>query len=203
MPEERPTEQVRFFGIDSFNRPVFRSLEHPNNYFGSTTHLFCQDATEKQVLMTVSEAELEFFGNKFGCEPMGGQTRLLGDKPLEIVHPKTKYSTLIKAKAMIRLKPIEADSQEDAVRKTVSIYEQHAYELFNRSKLHCELEHMEHADGEIEFEVLVDEVEDEDFEKSEFYRMFLDDVLVDTHELRDEICEVIKKHIKLQKESKC
>jgi len=64
-------ERVKFAGIDGFNRPVFRSLDFPRNFFGSTDVLFRCDAPAYEVLAKVSERDLTFFGNKFGCEPMG------------------------------------------------------------------------------------------------------------------------------------
>lgn len=63
-------EQIQFEGIDSFNRPVFKSL-CLRNRFGSVDKLFSLSATEQEVLKTVAETDLCFFGTSFGCEPMG------------------------------------------------------------------------------------------------------------------------------------
>lgn len=78
----KPTERVSFCGVDRWNRPIFRSLEFPDNYFGSTDKLFLFEDTEETVLAKVTEEDLLFFGNHFGCEPEGTQS----EKPLEIVH---------------------------------------------------------------------------------------------------------------------
>ena len=63
-------EKIKFRGIDSWNRPVFKSLER-KNFYGSVNKLFDMDATKEEVLKKVSEFDLCFFGNFFGCEPMG------------------------------------------------------------------------------------------------------------------------------------
>ena len=63
-------EQVKFEGIDSWNRPVFKSVKYRNR-FGSVNELFGHDASEKEVLDKVSDSDLCFFGTSFGCEPMG------------------------------------------------------------------------------------------------------------------------------------
>ena len=62
-------EYIKFVGIDSFNRPIFRG--YGRNHFGSTDILFSYDATEKEVLEKVTEKNLTYFGSKFDCEPMG------------------------------------------------------------------------------------------------------------------------------------
>lgn len=59
-------EQIRFYGIDSWNRPVFKSVKH-HNYFGSVNKL-CSNIKEAEL---VTEFDLCFFGSSFDCEPMG------------------------------------------------------------------------------------------------------------------------------------
>lgn len=61
---------VQFVGIDSFNRPIFKSVTDKAHY-GSTEKLFSLDAQETEVLSTISVNDLEYFGSSFGCEPMG------------------------------------------------------------------------------------------------------------------------------------
>ncbi len=61
---------VKFAGIDSWNRPIFKE-EGVNNYYGSTDILFNYSQTEDVVLEKVSEKDLTFFGSSFGCEPIG------------------------------------------------------------------------------------------------------------------------------------
>jgi hypothetical protein len=61
---------VRFTGIDCLNRAIFKQDES-QNYYGATDILFKDDADENEVLETLTEADLTFFGSRFGCEPMG------------------------------------------------------------------------------------------------------------------------------------
>lgn len=66
---------VEFVGIDGFNRPCFKRVggvgKGHSYYYGSTGVLFDMDATEEQVLALITEKNLTFFGNRFGCEPDG------------------------------------------------------------------------------------------------------------------------------------
>ena len=64
-------EKVKFVGIDNFNRPIFRSIDFPRNFFGATDILFSFEADEAEVLSKISVKDLTYFGNKFNCEPMG------------------------------------------------------------------------------------------------------------------------------------
>jgi len=61
--------KVKFVGIDDWNRPIFK--DDKKNYYGSTDILFDYDETEGNVLERVEAKDLTFFGNHFGCEPMG------------------------------------------------------------------------------------------------------------------------------------
>lgn len=63
-------EQIKFHGIDSFGRPVFRSLKYPRNFFGSVTKL----VRTKEDVDSIAECDLCFFGNSFNCEPMGTES---------------------------------------------------------------------------------------------------------------------------------
>ena len=65
------TEKIKFYGIDGFNRPVFKSLDEPRAFYGSTRTLFNDDATEKDVLEELTAEDLEYLGSRFGCEPCG------------------------------------------------------------------------------------------------------------------------------------
>lgn len=64
-------EKITFIGIDSWNRPIFRSIDFPRNFFGATDILFSFKADEAEVLARISAEDLTYFGNKFDCEPMG------------------------------------------------------------------------------------------------------------------------------------
>ena len=72
-------KQVKFAGIDSWNRPVFKDIDRPM-YYGSVNILFPYDATEKEVLEKIRPLDLEFFGISFDCEPYGSTV-----KELEII----------------------------------------------------------------------------------------------------------------------
>ena len=62
--------KLQFVGIDSWNRPVFKSPSE-KLYFGDVNNLFSDDATESEVLKKVTIYDLCYFGEHFGCEPMG------------------------------------------------------------------------------------------------------------------------------------
>jgi hypothetical protein len=64
-----PIVELKFRGIDSFNRPVFYSKTH--GFFGCTEVLFEMNASESDVLKQINEHNLVWFGNSFDCEPMG------------------------------------------------------------------------------------------------------------------------------------
>ncbi len=63
-------EWVKFRGIDGDGRAIFKSEQY-RNFYGSTDHLFDDEATEEDVLKAISVKNLVFFGSRFGCEPMG------------------------------------------------------------------------------------------------------------------------------------
>lgn len=87
--------EVKFVGVDHWNRPIFKSIKRHVYYkqlsylfFGSVNNLFNEDTDELMVLANLHETDLEYFGTTFGCEPHGG---LRGDIKLKII---TKYKTL-------------------------------------------------------------------------------------------------------------
>ena len=65
--------EIKFRGIDTWNRPVFKDINSKSHY-GSTCRLFSFEADEESVLsyFRYNLAELEYFGEHFGCEPHGG-----------------------------------------------------------------------------------------------------------------------------------
>jgi len=65
------TIEIKFAGIDEWNRAVFVSIEKPKRYYGSVTKLFNYDAAQDIVLKELFEDDLCYFGDSFGCEPMG------------------------------------------------------------------------------------------------------------------------------------
>jgi hypothetical protein len=66
--------QIKFRGIDNYNRPIYKVIDKPM-YFGSTDTLFSDEADEEKVndYFKSNTDELEYFGNRFGCEPHGGR----------------------------------------------------------------------------------------------------------------------------------
>ena len=71
--KQRWHKEVYFYGIDSFNRPIFKAIDG-YNFYGSCEVLFSQDATEKEVLNKININKLVYFGKSFNCEPMGTKT---------------------------------------------------------------------------------------------------------------------------------
>ena len=61
--------KIKFFAIDSWNRPVFKS--ESGQFYGATDKLFEDGTTEEKVLETVTEEDITWFGLHFDCEPMG------------------------------------------------------------------------------------------------------------------------------------
>ena len=64
-------EKIKFYGIDRFNRPVFKSLDKQRHFYGDVNNLFGYEATEAEVLEKVTADDLCYFGSRFDCEPYG------------------------------------------------------------------------------------------------------------------------------------
>lgn len=64
-------ERVKYWGIDGWNRPVFKSLDKQRHFYGNTSKLFSYGASEEEVLAKVTADELCYFGSRFDCEPYG------------------------------------------------------------------------------------------------------------------------------------
>ena len=67
------TIQIKFKGIDGWNRPVFKDIDS-KHYFGSVTTLFDYNEDIITIVKYFKENidELEYFGDNFDCEPYGG-----------------------------------------------------------------------------------------------------------------------------------
>jgi hypothetical protein len=70
--DRKKVDQIRlvFVGVDSWNRPVWKA---PNEkaYYGSVNQLFDYNDNEETILKRVDTYDLCYFGESFGCEPMG------------------------------------------------------------------------------------------------------------------------------------
>lgn len=64
-------ERVQFAGIDSWNRPIFKSLDKKRHFYGSVRILFGYEANEEEVLARMTVDDLVYMGSSFGCEPYG------------------------------------------------------------------------------------------------------------------------------------
>lgn len=60
---------LRFAGIDSWNRPVFKSKD--GSYYGSTDKIYNMDVSPETIKKEITVKDLVWFGNEFDCEPMG------------------------------------------------------------------------------------------------------------------------------------
>jgi len=60
---------LKFEGIDDWNRPVFK--DENNNRFGNVDILFDWGTPGEKVLEKIDETMIQYFGDHFGCEPMG------------------------------------------------------------------------------------------------------------------------------------
>jgi hypothetical protein len=67
-------KNIKFKGIDDFNRPVFKIVDE-DIYVGSVYTLFDWSVKPDDVIahFKSNTSELEYFGNKFNCEPTGGK----------------------------------------------------------------------------------------------------------------------------------
>jgi hypothetical protein len=80
------TIRVKFEGIDSWNRPVFRDVTS-HIRLGDTDHLFSYGVTGKEVLEWYRSnglnlcSYLVFFGSSFDCEPDGSSVK----KSIEVI----------------------------------------------------------------------------------------------------------------------
>jgi len=60
---------LRFHGIDCFNRPIFKEVVK-NNFYGSISKV-CPWNEGVHIIPDMKLEDLVYFGNSFGCEPMG------------------------------------------------------------------------------------------------------------------------------------
>jgi hypothetical protein len=61
---------LRLHGIDCFGRLVFKEIDK-NNFYGSVTKLYSRNDGVGGIPPDIKSEDLVYFGNTFGCEPMG------------------------------------------------------------------------------------------------------------------------------------
>jgi len=68
--------EIKFRGIDDWNRPVYKVVgnKYKSLCFGSTNTLFKYEDSSKTINEYFKDHmdELEYFGDRFNCEPHGG-----------------------------------------------------------------------------------------------------------------------------------
>lgn len=132
MANTKTKVEVKFVGIDSWNRPVFKQVDD-KKYFGSTCNLYGYGEEEKCIEFYSNNENLNslvYFGSSFDCEPMG--TLLDQMKvPLELylegtIPEETQYFTNIFGEKFLRnpnLVDLELLSTEiKAIKKLVENY---------------------------------------------------------------------------------
>jgi hypothetical protein len=70
IKKEKPKEVfLRLYGIDCFGRLAFKEIDR-NNFYGSVTKLYSRN-DEAGTPPDIKPEDLVYFGNSFGCEPIG------------------------------------------------------------------------------------------------------------------------------------
>ena len=62
--------KLKFYGIDNFNRPIFKDIEN-KQFYGCVNKLFNHNENVNDVLKIVKKEDLTYFGKSFNCEPLG------------------------------------------------------------------------------------------------------------------------------------
>ena len=75
MPQVKKPTEIRFWTIDDWNRPVFKAEN--GNLYGSLEILFDFGTEEEEVLKTVTEADITYFGCDIDDDPMGTSANVL------------------------------------------------------------------------------------------------------------------------------
>lgn len=69
------TVELKFEGIDDWNRPCFVKVDNPNWYCGDVENLFSYHTTSEEIKEFYEgknlNKELIYLGEYFGCEPQG------------------------------------------------------------------------------------------------------------------------------------
>lgn len=75
MAEAKQPTEIKYWTIDDWNRPVFRAEN--GNLYGSTEKIFDCGTEEEEVLKTVTEADITYFGRDIDDDPMGTSTNVV------------------------------------------------------------------------------------------------------------------------------
>jgi hypothetical protein len=67
---DTPVIKVKYCGSDHFYRPIFKDVAK-EVYYGSTHILLSNHDFKVRGKESLTENDLVYFGNSFGCEPMG------------------------------------------------------------------------------------------------------------------------------------
>ena len=73
---QRMKHRVKFEGIDSGDRAVFKKLDC-NSRYGALEIFFPMGADEAEVLESVIPSDLVYFGESFDCDPIGAKVDLI------------------------------------------------------------------------------------------------------------------------------
>lgn len=68
--ETKKVLKLKFYGIDNFNRPIFKNIEK-KQFYGCVNKLFNHNENVNDVLKIVKKEDLTYFGKSFNCEPLG------------------------------------------------------------------------------------------------------------------------------------
>lgn len=78
MQKNETEIHLKFVGIDDWSRPVYRNIHNMHQFFGDVNNLFpdkkiAPNNTVKEINIFYRHnlENLCYFGNYFGCEPMG------------------------------------------------------------------------------------------------------------------------------------
>ncbi len=62
--------KIKFYGVDDWSRPVFKRLDK-KEFYGCVDKLVDYDISNEEIYKQIKSTDLVYFGNSFGCEPMG------------------------------------------------------------------------------------------------------------------------------------
>lgn len=75
MPQVKEPTEIKFWTIDKWGRPIFKAEN--GNLYASLDYLFRYGTDEEEVLKTVTEADITYFGRDIDDDPMGTSTNVV------------------------------------------------------------------------------------------------------------------------------